>query len=405
MIEWMSGDIPKLAHRVLCSEDAYFEDVQGPIQPSIAAWSNSETGAPTTITAPLTNVADIVRLSNEEAGSGIPVRLHGVLTDADTEWRSGFIQDETGGIYVNLAQTNVQAGQWVELVGQTERGGFNPQVISASILVIGQTNYPAPARVDPADIALGGLDACWVQMEGVVQQVRLEWGHVYISIMGHKGRFDLLMSGFQDRMAPHYLIDALVRVQGACGLSLTARRQISGITLHVPSLSQIEVVEPAPSDPFAASAVPIAGVGTFDPKRLAGRRIKIAGTVTMVLPGRGFYLQDATAGICAIMQQTNSLQTGDRVEVLGFPAINEFAPCIQGTTFRRIDRGPFPAAKQTSAEQILSQQTNDAMFVEIQARLLQDAPRSTRPRLILQDSTTATFGTCARRGDGLECLA
>ncbi len=343
--------------------------------------------APAKVSA-LTNVSDIVRLGNDAAARSLPVRLRGVLTYADADWRNGFFQDTSGGIYIDLTQTNARAGQWVDLKGWTERGGFKPLVHSSAIRVLGMTNFPAPARVDLSALASGAFDACWVQMQGVVRRVTLLWGHVQITLMTSLGEFDLDMSGFSGKPAPDYLIDALVRVRGACGLDLNARRQISGVTLHVPGLDQLKVLEAAPSDPFSVSSLPIRSVGTFDPNRLLGRRIKVVGTVTMLMPGRGFYIQDPTGGIRVFTRQTISPRPGDVIEALGFPAIGQFSPCLQDAVFRAVRHGQLPPPIPTTARQLLLQETNDALYVELEARLLRNVPRSADPNLILQQGPT-----------------
>jgi hypothetical protein len=118
----------------------------------------------------LTTISEVIKLPREHAAAAIPVRLRGVITAADPEWRVGFLQDQSGAIYVDLNpdQKQIQSGQWVELSGVTSAGGFAPEVLSSNIVVLGSTNLPAPARVDLEELANGHLDAHWVEMEGVV---------------------------------------------------------------------------------------------------------------------------------------------------------------------------------------------------------------------------------------------
>jgi signal transduction histidine kinase len=203
----------------------------------------------------------------------------------------------------------------------------------------------------------------------------------------HLGRFKAVILTAGNQPPPAQLVDALVRVRGACGSEFNARGQISGVLLHVPGLDQIEIEQPAPSDPFAIRSIPIGTVGTFDPERLAGRRVKVSGVVTMTMAGEGFYVQDASDGLRMSSQQTNQLHAGDTVEVLGFPAMGDFAPGLEEAAFRRTGAGPLPPAKQTTAEQILLGGTNDGVVLQLEARLLQDVPRSASPRLVLQDGS------------------
>ena len=179
------------------------------------------------------------------------MRLRGVITYADPDWRNGFIQDKGGAVYVDLDQKNVRSGQWVELTGETSPGGFAPEVLNSAIQVLGVTNLPTPAKVDLEDLANGHFDAHWVEMEGVVRRVEVQSGHIHLSLMTPKGRFKAIIPDFYNKPSPTQLIDALVSVQGACTSELNVRRQLSGITLHVPGLEQVKILEPPPADPFA----------------------------------------------------------------------------------------------------------------------------------------------------------
>ncbi|HUD46016.1 MAG TPA: PAS domain S-box protein [Candidatus Baltobacteraceae bacterium] len=380
---------------------AYFEVTQP--SPEVAASSPPlALSQVARLPAVLTQVSQILKLRPEEAAQHLAVRLRGVLTYADAEWRNGFLQDRGDAIYVDLdpSQKNLQAGQWVELTGQTSPGGFAPEALSSGIEVLGVTNLPAPAQVDLEDLANGHFDSHWVEMEGLVQRVDELSGHASLSLMTPKGRFRAIIPGFENKPLPTHLIDALVSVQGACTSELNARRQLSGITLHVPSLEQVKILEPAPADPFAIATTRIDAVATFDPDRFAGRRIKIQGVVTLRLTGQGFILQDASGGMRVLTRQTNEVQSGDLVEVIGFPAIGNFSPYLDEAVFRVIGKGPIPAAKPVTAEQILLHGTNDGQIVTIDARLLQSVPRSANPQLVLQDGPiifTAQLETQGRR--------
>src|SRR5581483_7570458 len=275
----------------------------------------------------LTRASDILKLRPDEAAQHWPARLRGVITFADSEWRLAFLQDANEAIYVDLGsiQTPVTSGQWVELNGQTSPGGFAPEVVGASLDVLGTTNLPPAANVDLEDLASGHFDSHWVEMEGLVRRVDALSGHASLSVMTPKGKFHAIIPGFEHKALPDYLLDSVVQVKGACTSELNMRRQLSGITLHVPSLDEVDVLEPAPSDPYAIAVTPIDRVATFDPNQLNVHRVKIRGVATLRLPGQGFMLQDATGGIRTLTRQTNNLELGDLVEAIGFPAIGDFS--------------------------------------------------------------------------------
>ena len=364
--------------------DAYFEAVSSagekvpkPIAPMASASAN-----PSTV---LTRVSDIMTMSKEQAAQHLPVQLRGVFTYADPEWRVGFFQDNSRAVFVDLAQTNAQAGQWVDLKAQTDPGGFAPQLINATVQVLGMTNLPVAANVTLEDLVDGRLDAQWVAMEGVVRRVSKTAGRVNMTLMTRKGGFNVIVTDFNDNPSPEGLFDALVRVQGACGSAVNARGQLSGITLHTPSLRQIEILEGVLGDPFAMPTTSIGNVSTFDPSRVAGRRIKISGVVTLFLPGQGFFVQDGSEAIHVYTPETIRVEVGKSLEVLGFPDNQDGTPVLKEAIFRVTGTGNPPLLQKTTAEQILREGTHDAAVVQLEGTLLQSVPSSAHPRLVLQD--------------------
>jgi PAS domain S-box-containing protein len=382
--------------------NSYFELARPPKQDLAAESSQAPLSRVARLPSVLTQVSDILKLRPEEAAQQLAVRLRGVITYADANWRNGFLQDRGDAIYVDLdpVQKNVQSGQWVELRGRTSPGGFAPEVLSTAVQVLGMTNLPTPAHVDLEDLANGRFDSHWVEMEGLVRRVDEQSGHASLSLMTPKGRFKAIIPGFENKALPTNLIDALVLVQGACTSELNVRRQLSGITLHVPSLDQIKTLEPAPVDPFAIGTTRIDAVATFDPDRFAGRRVKIQGVVTLRMPGQGFIIQDTSGGMRVLTRQTDEVRLGDLVEAIGFPAIGDFSPYLEEAVFRVLGTGPMPQAKPVTAEQILLHGTNNAQIVTMNAQLLQNVPRSANPQMVLQDGSilfTAQLAAQARR--------
>ena len=365
-------------------EDGFFKLVRLRT-PGEAASAPGPTAGVAKTNQTLTRIADVLRLTKVEAAHGLPVRLQGVITFADPEWHNAYLQGPDGAVYVDSTQGDVRSGQWVELTGYTAQGGFAPEVGDVTIRALGLTNLPAPAKVTLGDLADGHWDAHWVEIEGVVRQVRDEWGHLTFSVTTTQGRFRAVILNTGKQPPPINLIDALVSVRGACSTELNPRGQFSGVTLSVPSVEHIHIHDAAPTNPFAIRSIPIETVATFDLERLAGRRVKVSGVVTVTMGREGFYLQDASDGLRVSTQQTNQLHIGDAVEVLGFPAVGDFAPGLEEAVFRRTGTGVLPPARKTTAEQILLHGTDDGVVVQLEARLLQDVPHSASPRLLLQD--------------------
>src|SRR6185436_10605244 len=96
----------------------------------------------------LDRVEQIRRLPPDEAARGLPVRLRGVVTYYDPVNVELFVQDSTGGIYVDCDEPPVlQRGQQIELTGVTGAGDFAPVVRHAKARVLGQASLPKPLKV------------------------------------------------------------------------------------------------------------------------------------------------------------------------------------------------------------------------------------------------------------------
>ena len=365
--------------------DGYFAVAGAPsaIAQRVPPGPASSAGA--TARGPLTQVSDILRLGSQEAARHLRVHLRAVVTYADPEWRNGFIQDATGGIYVDLAQPEVRAGQWVEVEGQTDPGGFAPQLIRVSLRILGTTNLPLGIKVDLDSLANGTLDAQWVQIDGIIRQLKQQEKHLHLTLMTPKGELKVIVPAVTNELLSANLLGALVQVDGACVSEFNSRRQVVGITLSVPSLDQIRIVEPGDANPWAVRTALIREVGTYDSTRLVGRRVKVEGVVSLIIPGQGFFIQDGSGGIDVRYGQPSELHIGDVVEVLGFPGLGDVAPHLEQSVFRRVAGGPRLVPRRATATEVMLNSGSDHVLVSIEGRLLQDAARSASPELILQD--------------------
>ncbi len=233
------------------------------------------------------------------------MRLAGVITYADPDWRNAFFQDKGGAVYVDLNQANVRSGQFVELTGHTSSGGFAPEILGSRPSPFWATPiFPTPAKVDFEDFANGRLDAHWVQMEGVIRRADQQWGHLSLSLMTPQGRFKVIVPGFDNTPSPTNLIDALVSVTGACTSELNVRRQLSGITLHAPQsrLQDAKFSRQPSADPF--SIIPPTPIRTrrrhlrSRPPRLQPPRQSAAAVVTPAHSRSGLpIVADASGGL------------------------------------------------------------------------------------------------------------
>jgi signal transduction histidine kinase len=305
----------------------------------------------------LTSIGKVRGLRGEEAKRGYPVHLRAVVTYFDPVAPDLFLQDATGAVWVKWspALPKPQTGSVIELQGVTTLSDFAPDVGDPRWTVVGHAPMPKPRRVSFEQMASTAVDSWWVEVEGIVRQA--EYLHrtsteqvLWMALAVPGGRIDVSIP-WHGGPVPAGLVDARIRVDGACGAEFSAKDQLVGVQLYVPSLENVKVLEPAMPYPFDESRTPIGQLQRYGFHNPAGHRVKLAGVVTAPLPGSGFYMQDDSGSLYVESRQGIDLQPGDRVESLGFVGVADAHVRLEDAISRKVGRGSLPAAKPVTLEQ------------------------------------------------------
>jgi diguanylate cyclase (GGDEF)-like protein len=149
------------------------------------------------------------------------------------------------------------------------------------------------------------------------------------------------------------LVDAQVRIQANAAPTMNSSGQMVGVHLQAPNLSALQVIETAPSDPFARPAIPIDRLLHRDFYTNPFHRIHLRGNVTLQWPGSSLCIRDATRGICAETSQTTPVAVGDVVDVAGFAETDRNVPVITNAVFRSVGDNRPVAPQPVTADKIL----------------------------------------------------
>jgi PAS domain S-box-containing protein len=364
----------------------------------------------------LTHISQIRQLTADQAARGYPVRIRAVVTyysptgpnflGRDTFMGSDtpdvFVQDSTAGIWVNVPKgaPPLAAGQLVEMEGVTEIPDFAPQIGKPRYRVIGRAPLPQPKRPSLERMLSSAEDSQWVETQGIVRQVRFQAGLLSFDIAVAGGRLKAMIPGVKGPL-PSQLVDAEVRIRGACGAIFNKKLQLVGILLYVPALNQIEVLKP-PGDPFAKDVQPMETVARFAPQRSLGHRIRLQGIVTLQDSGNTVYLSDGRTGIRIESAALLAFQPGDRLDVAGFPRVSDYSLTIEDAVCRRIGRQAPITPIPVTVEQVLSGDY-DSLPVSIQGRLLGRSVLADTLTLVLKKSKVV-FGAFIRQPQGATWL-
>jgi signal transduction histidine kinase len=335
----------------------------------------------------LTNVRDILALPDAVATEGkTPVRLHGVVTDVSLKRDEVSIYDGTATVSAALVEGVLapDLGLDVEVEGRVYSETFNEKprtrVEAAKITVMGTGKLPQPTPLRIPELAeFKSLDQ-WVEVEGVVLQIRYSSPLLTIQITSGRSYCNVLVRDWPKDNIPKNWVGGTVRVVG------NNRPYTSKTTLYAmmaPSPAQVKLVKPGFVDPFdapATTATALQKKGSISPDRY-----KLTGTLLDATAGNVMYFRDVNGGAFSLYtlyplddDKSGRFSTpvvvpnckpGDVVEVVGTASYIEPAVHLNFAQLRVIRSGPVPAPTPTDIASVVSgKSVND--LVELHGRLI-----------------------------------
>jgi two-component system cell cycle sensor histidine kinase/response regulator CckA len=353
---------------------------------STSGSTNAPTGRETPNWLPLLTTAKQVRsLSADEAKRGYPVRLRGVVTYLNFEWPSLFIQDETAGIYIHLnaGSSNLNHANIVEVEGFSYSGRFSPVVMEPRIRVLGSRSLPVPVKASLETLASGRLDSQWVETRGVVRSATNIGKEIQVELAQDGLKTKVWVSGVTPGQSLTNYIDAAVLVHGVSAIQFDEKRRMVGFNLFAPNPDQIKLEKAPPEAPFDIPERSIARMLRFTLQANDGHRVKVTGVVTLQRPGKLLFIEDETGSLQIESRQTGRIEVGDRVEVIGFPALRDFTPILEDGLFRRLGMAGRPEPVPVSAKQALNLDFHGRL-IRLKGQLLDSTLKPDARVLVLQ---------------------
>ena len=305
----------------------------------------------------LTQAAQVRRLTGAEADRAFPVHLQATVTFFDKAFLGFFVQDSSGGIWVNVnpGLPDLVPGDRIDLTAVTVQSGFAPDLDNAVVRVLGHGVLPPPDRPGFARLASTAEDARFVETEGIVRAIaHPDPGQVVIRLARWRDPFWILMP-MPASGPPTSLIDSKVRIRGVAGARYNPAEQMVGVELYVQNVGQIQTLERGPADPFSAPYQKISQLFRFSPGGMTGHRLRLSGVVTADDTGSGLYFDDGTGNLLAETSIPRpAYRPGQRVEISGFPTFREARVVLEDTVTRLLGFGSSPAPNFLSAASALA---------------------------------------------------
>jgi signal transduction histidine kinase/CheY-like chemotaxis protein len=331
----------------------------------------------------VTRIGDLRRLSRAEANREYPVHVRAVITYVDPAWIMLFVQDETGGTYVQAPGHSLLRfgiGDYLDIRGMSS-ANFAPEIVRPTITKLGRRPLPAAPTVPTAELLTGGYDSLYVETRGMVRSVsRDAQKHVVVDMLAEGTRFQVRTAPFNGPL-PTHLVDAEVKLRGVVGAYFNQRRQMLGLQYFAPAPDAFTVVRPSIGDPLAGRVQPIDSLLEYDGSRRRSRRDVVKGVVTRAR-GDAFFMQDDTGGVEVRGSGFGQLARGDEVIASGFTSMGPYSPRLEDAVIRRTGtRGVVRPLDTTAAEALTGRY--DGRLVRLRATLANRGGNAAEERLLL----------------------
>ncbi len=332
-------------------------------------------------------MAAVRNLSVAQAALQPRVQLRAVVTFFDEPLYSRFVHDDSAGIYLqaSIQLPVLHPGQVVEIEGRVNPGEYSPVILPEKVRVVGTSELPSPKPASYEQLASGSADSQFVEITGIVRSVQFQEASQYyaVEIASGGGRLSVYARHLPVKR-PEEMLDSNVRVRGVCSAKFNHLRQLFAVRLMVPRAEDLIIDVPAPADPFAVAARPIASLLQFTPKESYGHRDKVQGTVIYFEPGKLLVLQDGHQGLEVQTPARGPLMLGDRVEALGFVSQGGYTPVLQDAVYRKIAGGKSLQPTKLAPDEVLKGK-HDCQLIQMEARLLDRAEHGSERYLVLQE--------------------
>jgi signal transduction histidine kinase len=329
-------------------------------------------------------------------GISSDVELRGVVTYFDRTLGIVYLQDDTGAQAFEVGDPGAPLvrGQTVVLAGTLQsQAPFRLRPVRVTVL--GRTKVQLMVR----GVALGALvnhevEAEWVSVAATVRSVERRGESAALELEDGPVRARALIGVFGD---PHYpdLTGARIRLGGTSLTRAHMQRQRLPITLFVPSLEDVRILQDpptAPRQPATEPTLPLlttaAAIRALSPEEAGrGYPVRLNALVTFNDPEQAlFFVQDKTAGVYVEgWRHIHPVRAGDRVDIGGRTTAGAFAPIVDQPRVRFLSHEGTPSPRRVGPGQLRSG-AEDSQWLEVEG--------------IVRGVTFDHFGAVIRLADG-----
>ncbi|MCW5966073.1 MAG: response regulator [Bryobacterales bacterium] len=299
----------------------------------------------------LRQVSEIRALSRQEANRGYPVRLRATVTHFDVPGPNLFVQDETGGIWLDWKPglPEPKRGQLLDLRGITVQKDISADIAEPAWTVLSEGLLPKPVKTTFSRLARAADDCLLVEAEAVIRSAYVEpLGRLRVRAAMDDGILNLQVASFRE--VPEDLTGARVRIRGVAGAHFNRRRQAIGGTIHLSSLDDLKRIDPPGFRPAVPELVSAESLSMHLADVAQVQRVRVRGVVTAQMEDRTFYLRDESGSAVIRPLTPVSVAVGDQVEAAGYIGVQENTPGLEEAQISRLGKHSTPLPVPVKAE-------------------------------------------------------
>jgi diguanylate cyclase (GGDEF)-like protein len=335
----------------------------------------------------LTTARAVHSLTRAQAQLRYPVHLRAVCVVCFADWHGFWVHDGVSGVYVETKNhvpltAAIHPGIMLDIEGVTGPGEYRPIVDQAALRILGEGPLPPAQDVSLDRLSTGEYDGQWIAFEGTVRSASPR--DRALSLIVTSGRWQInAMTPSAPKVKFERLIGARVRMSATGGALVNKRRQAVFLAVYAPSIDSIEVLKPAPSDPFSLPLTPIMRVFDFAPGTTADDLIRIHGVVTARW-GRNVFIQEGAQSASIVSSKPTSLTPGELVDAVGYRSLGASTHTLDDAFFKRLGTAPAPEPRFVTAKEASSGDFADEL-VRIDGRLIEVQHEADRDTLLVAD--------------------
>jgi len=276
--------------------------------------------------APVTSLAELNRMSNQQAAAGVSVDFDATVTFFRSYENTLFVQDGDAAVYVQPNRAYpLSAGDRIHVHGVTQ-SSFRPFVNKAEIIVLGHAALPAAPLAFYDDLIHARLDCRYVRLRGRVLSADISSSsdrpYTNLQLLIDGGTVEVqIEANNPDALPP--LLDAEVEIAGVISGRFDGKMEMTGIVLHTQSMANLEVLKPQQNSPWTAPLTPIDQVISASRSLNQSGRVRVHGVVTYFMPGSAVVLQNAGRSLWVHTRALNGMQVGNEIDATGFPDVHD----------------------------------------------------------------------------------